>query len=339
MKKSLNEEVNFPIDIVIPWVDGNDPAWRAVRSQYRSTKEDNDVEERYRSWGLLKYWFRAIERYAPWVRTIFFITWGHIPAWLDPNHPKVKIIRHEDFIPKKYLPTFNSHTIELNIFRIPELGEHFIYFNDDVYLNTYTKPTDFFEKGLPKDAAVMGIIKNKNPENFMPYIMLNMLSIINHSFNKKDVVKKHWKKWYSPKYGKYLLNNLYVSPYDCFTGFRNFHTCHAFLKSEMHKVWETYPDVLHETCLEKFRNRKQVNQYIFRYWQLVTDQFLPMKPNSKYYTIGSDSMEEIASAMKDKRNKVLCINDDPGDFDFLQAQKEIDGIFKQDLPQKSSFEI
>lgn len=41
------------------------------------------------------------------------------------------MIKHEDFIPSKYLPTFNINTIEMNFFRIPELSENFIYFNDD----------------------------------------------------------------------------------------------------------------------------------------------------------------------------------------------------------------
>ena len=29
-------------------------------------------EVRYRDWQNLKYWFRAVEKYAPWVRKIHF---------------------------------------------------------------------------------------------------------------------------------------------------------------------------------------------------------------------------------------------------------------------------
>ena len=50
--------------------------------------------------------------------------------WVDGNDPKMHIVRHEEFIPKQYLPTFSSHTIELNIHRIEGLAEYFVYFND-----------------------------------------------------------------------------------------------------------------------------------------------------------------------------------------------------------------
>ena len=53
---------------------------------------------------------------------------------LEPDHPKLHIVNHRDFIPEEYLPTFSSHAIELNMHRIPDLAEHFLYFNDDVYL-------------------------------------------------------------------------------------------------------------------------------------------------------------------------------------------------------------
>ena len=54
--------------------------------------------------------------------------------WLNTKHPKLNIVCHEDFIPQKFLPTFNSHTIEWNFHRIPGLTEQFVYFNDDMFL-------------------------------------------------------------------------------------------------------------------------------------------------------------------------------------------------------------
>ena len=112
------QEVN-PIDFVIIWVDGADPKWCEEESKYlpKSSFED-DKEVRYRDWDNLQYWFRAVEAYTPWVRTIHFVTWGHLPKWLKADHPKLHIVKHEDFIPEEYLPTFNSHTIELNLHRL-----------------------------------------------------------------------------------------------------------------------------------------------------------------------------------------------------------------------------
>ena len=121
------------IDFVIPWVDGSDPEWLAEKRIYKPDMPDDAV--RYRDWDILRYWFRGVEKYAPWVNKIHFITWGHLPEWMNPECKKLNIVNHRDYIPEKYLPTFSSHTIELNIHRIKGLSQQFIYFNDDTILN------------------------------------------------------------------------------------------------------------------------------------------------------------------------------------------------------------
>ena len=131
-----------PIDIVIPWVDGSDPVWQADHAKYRASKSADNHPARYREWGLFRYWFRGIEQNAPWVRKVHLLTYGHLPAWLEPDHPKLHIVNHRDFIPEEYLPTFSSHAIELNMHRIPDLAEHFLYFNDDVFLGRPVTPWD-----------------------------------------------------------------------------------------------------------------------------------------------------------------------------------------------------
>ena len=63
------------IDFVIPWVDGNDPKWKIEKDKYSPTKADeSNASNRYRDWGLLPYWFRAVEKYTPWVNKIYFVT-------------------------------------------------------------------------------------------------------------------------------------------------------------------------------------------------------------------------------------------------------------------------
>ena len=52
--------MKHPIDIVIPWVDGQDPEWFAQKQQYSPNKNEDDNINRYRDWGLLQYWFRGI---------------------------------------------------------------------------------------------------------------------------------------------------------------------------------------------------------------------------------------------------------------------------------------
>ena len=91
----------YPIDIVVPWLDDSDPAWIKQKSEYTSSKYEDSNTNRFRDWGFLPYWFRGVEKYMPWVRTIHFITWGHLPKWLNTGHEKLHIVNHKDYIPEK----------------------------------------------------------------------------------------------------------------------------------------------------------------------------------------------------------------------------------------------
>ena len=126
----MRRDEDYPIDIVIPWVDGADPEW--MKEKNKKAEELNGAfaadcsDKRFRDWGIIRYLFRSIDLYASWVNKVHFVTWGHLPKWMNPNAPKLHIVNHRDFIPQQYLPTFSSHTIELNMHRIPGLAEHFI---------------------------------------------------------------------------------------------------------------------------------------------------------------------------------------------------------------------
>ena len=71
------------IDFVVLWVDGNDPEWRAEKAKYQgAVTDDSNSVNRFRDWGLMPYWFRAVEKFTPWVHKIHFVTCGHVPEFL-----------------------------------------------------------------------------------------------------------------------------------------------------------------------------------------------------------------------------------------------------------------
>mgnify|MGYP001860213313 FL=1 len=137
-----------PIDFVVTWVDDNDPKWRAQKTAFETSLSRDDMYKnsnaRYREMGLLKYWFRGIDKFAPWVNRIHFVTCGHVPKWLNIAHPKLNIVAHRDYMQSKYLPTFNSNAIELGLYKIQGLCENFVYFNDDMYITAPVKKEYFF---------------------------------------------------------------------------------------------------------------------------------------------------------------------------------------------------
>lgn len=303
---------NETIDFVVPWVDGGDPAWQAEKERHAAEMSDAarakwlDGAQRYRDCGLLKYWFRGVEKFAPWVNRIHFVTWGHLPPWLNAAHPKLHVVRHEDFIPREYLPTFSSRCIDLNIHRIPGLSGRFVYFNDDTFLTAPVKPADFFRKGLPCDAAIISPIYLK--QNGVR-AEINAMYIINEHFRKNEVLKKHPFKWFSPRYGTALVRTLTQLPYRLFTGFYVHHGPVSYLKTTFDEVWRAEPDALARACSHRFRDDSDVNQWIMQYWQYCTGGFCPRSPKfSSMYEHG-DVLRDAEDDIVNQRHKTLCWND------------------------------
>lgn len=145
------------IDAVIAWVDGNDPAHRAKRQRYSAqpevSLEDIGGETRFVSTGEIYFCVASIARFAPFVRKIFIVTDQQDPRageFLQRNFPGtsigVEVVDHKvlflDY--ERYLPTFNSLSIETVLWRIPGLSERFVYFNDDFFLMDALRPEDWF---------------------------------------------------------------------------------------------------------------------------------------------------------------------------------------------------
>ncbi|MCB6608390.1 stealth family protein [[Clostridium] symbiosum] len=333
----MKKEQEQVIDFVIPWVDGADIEWRKQKKLYcGEIVGDGDIS-RYRDWDVLRYWFRGVEKYAPWVNRIHFITCGQCPEWLNLKHEKLHFVKHEDYIPKEFLPTFSSHTIELNLHLIKGLAEQFVYFNDDIFLTSTVEPTDFFKNGLPCTQAVMNAIANTDINNYMPHILMNIMGIINMNFDR-SAVTKNWSKWYNLQYGKNVIKNILLSPWKNYTGFYNEHLCTSFLKKTFFEVWDKESEILSKTCRRKVRTKEDVNQYLIAYWQLLTGQFTPGKMKGKYLTIGQNSAEQIYNTIAHQNNKIVCVNDDPFDINFEFEKKNIIKAFDFILPQKSRFE-
>ncbi|WEJ12935.1 stealth conserved region 3 domain-containing protein (plasmid) [Sinorhizobium sp. K101] len=130
-----------PIDVVYTWVNADDPAWRDLIAPYRDRiKVDHD---RFVQYDELKYSIRSLFTFAPWVRKVYIFTNCAPPEWFLPSD-RIQWVKHEEVIPKAYLPLFNSHAIETFLHEIPGLSERYIYFNDDVFLSGAVRPTDFF---------------------------------------------------------------------------------------------------------------------------------------------------------------------------------------------------
>ncbi len=328
------------VDFVLLWVDGNDPEWLALKEQYEQYTDGDARINRYRDWDNLQYWFRGVEKYASWVNRIYFITWGHVPRWLNTKHHKIEIVKHDDYIPEKYLPSFNSRPIELNIHRIKSLSERFVLFNDDTFIINAMSSSDFFKQGFPCDCAI--IMPNISTiRNSTAAIVANNMEIINTTFNKNNVVKKDFPKWFSFKYKKHLFSTFCCMPYKKFAGFFGPHLPIPYLKQTFYDVWAKEGDLLDESCRYKFRSKQGINHWLFRYWQLVTGNFTPGSASlGSCYSI-TNTNSDIVRAITEQKHKLICINDNAVEqvIDFEMEKDIIKQAFNTVFPEKSKFEL
>lgn len=136
------------IDLVVPMVFPDDAEWRRTFARYHGG--DSRQHVRFRSWGTEELLVRCCMEYMPWLHRIFILLAGESQRqpWMD-DYPKVTVVCHDQFIPRKRLPCFSSPCIEMFLKDIPGLSEQFIYANDDMFPLSPLRPDDFFRDGKP----------------------------------------------------------------------------------------------------------------------------------------------------------------------------------------------
>lgn len=336
--------MNSKIDIIIPWVDGSDPKWLSEREKRQQNVEINSSANsnvRYESWDNLQYIFRGIETFMPWVDKVFLVTYGHLPTFLNTKNPKLRIIKHSDYIPKKYLPTFNSNVIELNYHRIEELSENFVLFNDDCYPLQPIPASYYFVNGIPCDEAIESPIMPVDVgaiSNYASYVKANNVLFINRHFDKRKVQKLNWDKWYFEGYGELLERNRGLSYWNNFAGFHDYHMPVPLKKSTLQHIWDIEGELLDKVSMNNFRHSSDLSQCIVRYWQLCSGDFIPRKSVGKPFLVTRDNYIATAEAMRKRISQMVCLTEDCTPEDFGIIKGEINNALQEVLPNKSSFE-
>jgi hypothetical protein len=245
-----------PIDAVITWVDGNEPSHKKKMHQY--LKDFTYIPEfvagstRYNSVGEIFFCIASILRFAPFIRKIFIVTDNQTPPideFIQKNFPlnkiTITIVDHTVIFKgyEQFLPTFNSLSIETCLFRIPDLSENFVYFNDDVFLIRPTKPTDFF---VDNNIVAHG--------DWRSIFFDQLLSLIKP--------KKNGHKRFGFKDGMIrAAKTLGISPYY----FHLDHTPHPQKKELLEQFYSKNPEIFLKNISYRFRNSAQFNPQALSY--------------------------------------------------------------------------
>lgn len=291
------QEHNFPhpVDIVYLWVDGQDPEWIACKNHYEQREymyvppaQEACQDNRFWDHQELKYSLRSIVKFAPFFNHIYIITMNQRPKWLL-DHPKITIIDHKEiFKDPKHLPTFNSQAIECHLHRVPNLSEHFIYFNDDVFIGQPLSPYDFFtEDEKIKVLFEKGFTVSKDP-------------VVQSTLYRKAWVNSN------------ALLDLYFIPE------RRHRLCHApfgLRKSWIEEIEYIFPFVFLENSSHRFRNATNFNvtnglfQYIWHYQERVIPGTLTNQMVSLYDNARFEETKQALTKLLNVPKDTFCLQD------------------------------
>ena len=341
-KRRYDED--YPVDFVVTWVDGNDPEWQAKKAEYQPGSTSNkDGAERYRDWSLFRYWFRAVETYAPWVNRVYLVTDRQVPGFLNLHSEKIRVVDHTEIIDCRYLPVFNSCAIEANLHKIPGLSEHFVYFNDDVFLTRPVEKADFFQNGLPKYTLLPKPAKPPRGKSVHSYQVLTTMGLVNKDFAVRSSILKHPDKWFSyVNYGTYHLTKQVFSD-GYLSTLASPHLAVPYRKSTWNTVTEKHREEFDETSSHRFRSVFDVIHYAFYEWEILSGTFVPVKTDyyGKSYSI--DVKEQFLSSLQAIGNfkyRTVCLNDDEfiSNEAFLEMRDQYVSAFEAVFPHPSAFE-
>lgn len=315
---------DFPVDIVYLWCNANDPKWREKKNnelqKYGKSLDKDSIDEcRFIENDELKYSLRSLEKYAPWINNIFIVTDGQIPSWLDTSNPRIHIVDHKDILPQEDLPTFNASAIEAAIHKIPNLSEHFLFANDDMFFGNYVTKEFFFNRnGLPIFRFLNRHIINKVYKHLYGYMISRAYKLVKEKFGKSVPYFPH-------------------------------HNIDAYRKSDIEKCYSEFKEGLDATAKQKFREKDCIQRSIYEYYALanslgdykivnsvnaiISSLFLKTPPDSVMFTLKVEKLDYI----KKVKPYLFCLNDslDTNNEDRVAMKVFLENLF----PNPSEFEV
>ncbi|MEU4684307.1 stealth family protein [Streptomyces xinghaiensis] len=296
------EDVRFPVDAVYTWVDGHDPDWLARRAATagHAYHEEAANAARYASHDELRYSLRSLHLYAPWLRTIHLVTDRQVPPWLDRDVPGLRVVDHtEIFGDPGLLPTFNSHAIESQVHHIEGLSEHFLYFNDDVFLGRPTRPQDFFHaNGLTQFFPSPALIPPGAP-------------------NERDVPVSA-----AGKNNRALIEEMSSTV----IGHKMKHTPHALRRSVLYEIEERFPEQHRATASRRFRSLDDLSvvSSLHHYYAFLTARAVPGQLRYAYLDISDPVAGVRLDRLLARRDRtVFCLNDTVSGEEDVEAQRAL----------------
>ena len=315
------EDVTFPVDVVVTWVDDSDAEWRGRRDLARAERagrpstDEADGDVRFRNRDELRYCLRSIAMYAPWIRHVFLVTDDQTPSWLDTGAQGVTVVPHRElFADPAGLPVFNSHAIETQLHRVPGLAEHFLYFNDDVFLARPLGPETFFlGSGVSRFVMDERIIPPGGVEE-------GEGEYVTSQKTTRDLLER--------EYGRTTTQVLS-------------HVPHALRRSLLTEMGESFGEALSRTALSVFRSGEDVAPItLAAHVGYMSGRSVRGRLDHRHIDVDSrDSLGQLPQLLATRSTDVFCLND--GVIDGLSQEEQdrvVRGFLQDYFPVPGPFE-
>lgn len=321
--RRMLEDIDFPVDVVYAWVDGDDPAWRAKRDRTRDElglgHPSGDVpsgpvsEHRFRSRDELRYSMRSLHAFAPWVRHVFLVTDDQVPDWLHTTHPGLRVISHAELFRGAALPTFNSNVISSYLHRIEGLSEQFLYFNDDVFLARDLHPRHFF---TPAGQA-----------RVFP-------SAVRRPFGEPSAI------WSGPENVALNIRRMLEQKHGVTLSRGVRHTPMAMVRSELARLEEMFPEEYAATRSHQFRDQQDIAPgLLFHYHAQIVGLGVASSLDYQYVNLGdADQAPRLERLLRKRDRDVFCLNDVDSRGEGPIGDEQIQDFLDRYYPVPSPYE-
>ena len=245
------------IDAVITWVDGSEPHYQRKLKEHLSNNDT--IKRQYLQANEINLCVASIVKYAPFIRKIFIVTDKQSPNLDSVKHivskEKIEIVDHEEIFRDniEFLPTFNIRSIDALLFRIKDLSEKFIYFNDDMFLVKKTNPEDWF---VGDKAVLTG--------NWVKTYNKNPIKIISQKIKSFFNMRPSFNASQSKAANIAGFNSKY---------FKSYHCGRPQIKSVIKDFYNKNPEKLVDQIKYKFRDDRQYMPYSLC-WHLLIKKTL-----------------------------------------------------------------
>lgn len=141
-------------------------------------------------------------------------------------------------MPESFLPCFNSLALECCLHQIPDLAEHFIYANDDMFVGRKLNPSFFFNRqGNP----IVRLLKNKPMDSMY--------------WNSLLAVQEHIIQ-------RYTVSHIGYEPH---------HNMDAYTKTMLAECGQEFSELFQHTIHQTFRNESCQQRHLFLLCGLVKE--------------------------------------------------------------------